>query len=115
MAWVRGIREVHYVEEVVHEARRAVTGRIPGVARERRVIVDLPADAIARVIGRRLHWLASNTGAGPCGTYARRAPSGSPMRWSIAHLVEPLVHYYATYEPPLRFGAKSTPRGRRAA
>lgn len=107
------ITEVKYIETPVnddHEERRG-----PVITQTRRVCTDLPAHAIAGTVGcRPMIFLPLHTGAGPCGTLARRS-CGRALAWSIAHLVEPLAAYYATYVPPMRFGAKPGPRGRRAA
>lgn len=35
------------------------------------------------------------------------------LAWSCERLLWPLREYYATYRPPLRFGAKTGPRGRK--
>lgn len=98
-----GIREVKFVRPERYE-REAIPKAV-------RVTINLPREAIGRTVTPAYWVLPVYTGAGPCGTYARRACAG--LAWSIRHLVEPLAAYYAAYVPPLRFGAKSTPRGRR--
>lgn len=129
MAWVIGIREVRQVT-VAADVELVGLRKGPVVMRTERVKVDLLAESFSRTVGRRIHNLPQNRGAGPAGTYAckRRATRathclvrddgsvicGGALTWSIAHLVEPLEHYYATYVPPIRLGAKGTPRGRRA-
>lgn len=122
MAWVRGIREVRYVTVSVEGKGVAIlrgehlgVRRGPILTRQERVCVELPADAVARVVhGRAMRFLPEHKGAGPCGTWTRAA-CGARMLWSIEHLLAPLAEYYASYEPPIRLGAKGTPRGRRAA
>ena len=122
MAWVIGIREVRHVEVQIDDTR--LHGPRPRV--KAMEVVDLPASAFGRTIrGGPPTFLPAHTGAGPCGTHARRERLSfhgvpilfdnevSPLAWSIQHLVEPLAAYYAAYEPPRRFGAKDTPRGRR--
>lgn len=117
MGWVRGIRDVRH-REVSADAMLAGIKRGPVVTRVERVITELPARSVADIVGRqRAVELPEHTGAGPCGTLARRDEEERPARcaltWSIEHLVAPLQAYYATYEPPMRFGAKPGPRGRR--
>lgn len=113
---VRGIIECRREEVLVPEERRSDVGRIPGVVRERRVCVQLPQHAIERTVGRRIHHLPETKGAGPCGTHGRAASGRSyAIWWSVRYLVHPIAAYYAAYVPPLRFGAKPGPRGRRAA
>lgn len=90
--------------------------RGPVVMQSKRVCVDLPPSNWLRTVVARVVDLPMHTGAGPCGT-SRGAASGRSyvMWWSVHHLVAPIRAYYATYEPPMRFGAKPGPRGRRAA
>jgi hypothetical protein len=115
MAWVRGIREVRHVTVAVDDEQVGLR-RGPVVTKVERVITELPASAIARIICARRVVLPAYTGAGPCGTLARRTSGRSwAAWWSFHRLVEPIRAYYATYEPPMRFGAKPGPRGRRAA
>lgn len=108
-----------------------------------RVVEDMGLDALARVLaGRALVYLPDATGAGPCGTLARRAwtprmidpekllgqrqlnavpmppmRSLSPMAWSVQHLVPQLQHYYATRPVPKKpkLGAKHGGGNGRAA
>jgi len=109
------------IRQVLHvtvAAEAEVVGLRQGPVRTKveRQISDLPTRSIAQVVGfRPMIFLPTHTGAGPCGTHARRAGTPGVMAWSLTHLVEPLAAYYATYQPPLRFGAKPGPRGRRAA
>lgn len=140
MAWVRGIREVRQVTVALDDDLVGLR-RGPVLTKQQRVITELAPRAIAQTVGTRaLTFLPTNTGAGPCGTRARGlcqrrmvdpnkfrgqrwvcgdryqpVMSPSPLRWSIEHLVEPLAAWYATYEEPMHFGAKSGPRGRKAA
>lgn len=119
MSWVIGIREVKMraPERDLRETRKGPASVVPV-----RVIVDLPTCALGGTIKRGgTVFLPVHTGAGPCGTNARVTwgprsplPRATPLEWTVAHLLEPLRAYYAAYEPPMRFGAKSTPRGRRA-
>lgn len=112
MAWVRGIRQCVnvLVANEPHERRGPMT------MRQERVCVDLSAAAIEQTVGRRIHTLPDHRGAGPCGTLARtRSGRSYATWWSVKHLIAPLAAYYAAYVPPLRFGAKPGPRGRRAA
>lgn len=117
MAWVRGIREVRYDSVATNERHG------PTMERQMRVVVDLPDRAITETLRcRSMVPLPVHRGAGPCGTYARmrlyplpKHSSQLPLDWSIQHLVAPLQAYYAAYRPPMRFGAKPGPRGRRAA
>lgn len=127
MAWVVRIREVRQIT-VPTEGEQLGLRRGPVMTKEERVICELPAEAWARLVqGARV--LPVHTGAGPCGsdtnhaegrTFFRGVPvlfggQASPFGWSIAHLIDPLAAYYSTYVPPLRFGAKPGPRGRKAA
>lgn len=140
MAWVKGIREVTHVT-VAADGGKVGMKRGPVMTKQARRIADLAPESFARTIGRTaLVFLPEHTGAGPCGTHARGlfkprmidpakflgqrftgldpmppAPALSPLAWSMTHLLPPLAEYYATYEPPMRFGAKPGPRGRRAA
>lgn len=121
MAWVKGIREVHYVDVPISENQHG-----PVACRKQRLVTELPSCALGGTIRvGPLVFLPVHTGAGPCGTRARYPMPDllvarnvhwgrSPLAWSILHLVEPLQAYYAAYEPPRRFGAKDTPRGRGA-
>lgn len=127
MAWVVRIREVRQVS-VEAEPEQVGLRRGPVVMKLERVISELRPEAWARLV-RAPVALPLHTGAGPCGsdtthaegrTIFRGVPvlfggQASPFGWSIANLIDPLAAYYATYEPPLRFGAKPGPRGRRAA
>ncbi len=109
------IREVKHVT-VAADGEQPGLRRGPVMTKVERVIVDLPVRSIAQVVGfRPMIFLPTHTGAGPCGTLARRAGRPGVLAWSLTHLVAPLAAYYATYEPPMRFGAKPGPRGRRAA
>lgn len=114
MGWVRGIREVRHV--VVALGGVEDGHRSGPHSEERRVIIDLPPEAWQRVVRGGMTYLPAHTGAGPCGTVGR-GPSGRGWVWwwSIRHLINPLRAYYAAYAPPMRFGAKPGPRGRRAA
>lgn len=117
MAWVLRIREC--VQEIV-PVDEYLTGMRQGpVVREaRRACRLVSPEAIARTVPSRPVNLPTNRGAGPCGTQTTGCRPGRhlaswPLKWSMLHLVEPLAHYYATYVPPVRLGAKGTPRGRR--
>lgn len=114
--WVRGIREVRQVTVPEDEDKVGVQ-RGPVVTKEERVITDLPASAWARTLAHPFAVeLPTGRGAGPCGTrLACGAVGWWAMRWSRLSLLMPLRDYYATYEPPMRFGAKPGPRGRKAA
>jgi hypothetical protein len=134
-----GIRQVMHLRVEADEELLGLR-RGPVVTKVQRVIMDLPARAIAETMRPRPMTLPEHTGAGPCGTFARcnweprlvdpnlfmgqrfvgedvlpiiEAPT--PLAWSIRHLVEPLQHHYATHVEPMHFGAKTGPRGRRAA
>ena len=114
--WIRGIREVRQVTVPEDEDLVGVQ-RGPVVTKEQRIITDLPASMWARTLAHQFAVeLPIARGAGPCGT-SLAGPTGGwwAMRWSRLHLVAPLRRYYATYVPPMRFGAKPGPRGRRAA
>lgn len=108
-----GIREVSLVTV-------AVNGDLVGFRRgpvmtcTTRVARQLPRDTWQRLVHYRV-MLPEIRGAGPCGTDARRECKPGVLRWSVRNLVEPLRAYYAAYTPPMRFGAKPGPRGRRAA
>jgi len=119
MAWVIGIREVKHVrpERDLRETRKGPCSAVPV-----RVVSNLPPDAWLLTVACRTLALPLHTGAGPCGTHARVTwgqrgplPRATPLEWAVQHLVGPLRAYYAAYEQPRRFGAKDTPRGRRAA
>ena len=136
MAWVTGIRESRHIDIPVEEYRRG-----PVMHRRVRRVEPLPNGTVLEVLRRcRSLELPEPTGAGPCGTYARcewqprmidpnkllgqmllnaqEMPpmrSLSPMQWSVMFLIEPLQRYFETYQPPLRFGAKPGPRGRKVA
>lgn len=114
MSWVRGIKEVRHVH-VATDGAAVGMKRGPVMTKVQRTTVELPPDVIERVVGGTFLFLPEHTGAGPCGTLARGQEGRSPLAWSIKHLVEPLAAYYATYVPPMHFGAKTGPRGRRAA
>jgi hypothetical protein len=109
--WVVGIREVRHIDvEIETEHDHG-----PRATEPKRVMTDLPPESWLRLLNFRVA-LPQNTGAGPCGTLARGASGGSwGSWWSFHHLVAPVRAYYATYEPPMRFGAKPGPRGRRTA
>lgn len=123
MAWVRGIKEARIVQPE-REGKDAIPEPV-------RMIFDLPPSAISGTVRGGSWVLPLHTGAGPCGTSIKGAPCsslihrfaivpgvarrGSPLAWSLVHLWPKLVAYYAAYEPPRRFGAKDTPRGRRFA
>lgn len=110
-----GIRQVMHVTVALDDEQVGLR-RGPVMTKIERVITDLPARAIAQVAGcRPMIFLPTNTGAGPCGTCARSACVSGALAWSLLHLVVPLAAYYAIYVPPLHFGAKTGPRGRRAA
>jgi hypothetical protein len=113
MGYVVRVREVRQVEV---PAQPEVLGlrRGPALTKEERVISELPPASWERLLHFRVS-LPQARGAGPCGTLVKAAGVRSSLAWSIAFLVEPLAAYYATYEPPMRFGAKPGPRGRRAA
>jgi hypothetical protein len=138
VAWVTGIREVRHVL-VAADGDAVGQRRGPVMTRTVRQKVDLVPGSWLRVLGEP-HELPAASGAGPCGTLARCSwvqrlvdpnlfvsqrfvtadpypivPSPTPFAWSLEHLVAPLVAYYARYVPPLRFGAKPGPRGRRVA
>ena len=136
MAWVTGIRESRHVEVPIQDYRRG-----PVMHRRVRRVESLATETVLALLRRRgAMELPETTGAGPCGTYARAEwrprmidpnkllggtllnpdelppmRSLSPMQWSVMFLIEPLQRYYETYQPPLRFGAKPGPRGRKAA
>lgn len=114
MAWVRGIREVTHV---VVAGNGVQNGHRSGPHMlKRRVVVDLPASTIQRTIERSAPvFLPCAAGAGPCGTLARSACVRGTLEWAVTYLAGPLRFYYAVYTPPMRFGAKPGPRGRRAA
>lgn len=116
MAWVRGIREVRHVHTPVDE-EQVGHRRGPVVMKVERVITELPASAIAQIVGHRpMVLLPVHTGAGPCGTLARGTSGRSwAAWWSFHRLVQPIRAYYAAYVPPMRFGAKPGPRGRKVA
>lgn len=113
MAWVIGIREVR---QVTVEAQPEAVGlrRGPVLTKQERVISELPPESWARLVHFRVA-LPLTSGAGVCGTSLRGPKVGTALAWSIKHLVPPLRAYYAAYVPPMRFGAKPGPRGRRAA
>lgn len=112
MAWVVGIREVSHVEERVDGERCGSVGRFADVKTVRCRVVMIPSQAWQRLMHYRAT-LPTATGAGPCGTLARR-PCASALAWSILNLVEPLAAYYAAYVPARRLGTKDNPvRGRR--
>lgn len=114
MAWVREIREVRQIT-VNADGEQVGLRRGPVLTKEVRTITELPPDTWERLVHFRVA-LPLNTGAGPCGTsVAGHAGIASVLAWSIEHLVDPLAAYYATYVPPLQFGPKQGPRGRRAA
>lgn len=115
MAWVRGIREVRHVHIPVDEEQVGLR-RGPVVMKVERVITELPVRMIEQIVGRRSVLLPLHTGAGPCGSLARGATGRSwASWWSFHRLIEPIRAYYAAYVPPMRFGAKPGPRGRRTA
>lgn len=110
---VRGIREVRHelvpVDEELSGLRQG-----PVVREQRRVCVDLPAESFQRTVSREVRTLPVARGAGPCGTLARvRSGRSYATWWSVRNLLRPVAAYYSTYEPPLRFGAKPGPRGRK--
>lgn len=114
MAWVTGIREVKLVTVAREEPSGMRKG--PALTREVRQVQELPPDAIAQSVARALVYLPTSRGAaGPCGSWARcgtprlRWPQqpASPFAWSIANLIVPLNAFYAAYQPPARFGARS--------
>lgn len=109
MGFIVSIREVRHVEVPVQDDRRG-----PVVFARRRREETLPPEAWHRLLHFRVA-LPMHRSAGPCGTSVRGTSTAGALAWSIQHLIDPLAAYYATYEPPLRFGAKSTPRGRRVA
>jgi len=110
-----GIREVRHVT-VALDGELVGLRKGPVMTKIERVITELPSRSIAQVIGcRPMIFLPTHAGAGPCGSCVRGAAGADVLAWSIEHLVVPLVAYYADYEPPMRFGAKPGPRGRRAA
>jgi len=116
--WIRGIREVIQVT-VPEDENKVGVQRGPVVMKTERVITDLPPSVWARTLavpfGAEVD-LPLASGAGPCGTSLRCARRGWwALRWTRWHLMGPLRDYYATYEPPRRFGAKPGPRGRRVA
>jgi hypothetical protein len=112
--WIRGIREVREVEVPEDEDKVGVQ-RGPVVMRKERVISDLPASAWELTVVFAGD-LPTAKGAGPCGTGCTYRPVGWwALRWSRLHLVAPLRLFYESYEPPMRFGAKPGPRGRKAA
>lgn len=113
MGWVRGIREVRQVT-IALDGDQVGLRRGPVMTKQERVIIDLPAEAWARLVHFQESVPPLCAGAGPCGTLAR-CPFRTRMLWSVEHLIEPLAAYYAAYVPPMRFGAKPGPRGRRAA
>lgn len=132
MAWVRGIKEIRHVTVAASGGERWTTSAGPVLTKiERRVIELLPRAIVETVKRRPMIFLPEHTGAGPCGTRAREAHVDgrvrykgvpiafdgtlSPLAWSMEHLLAPLAAWYATYEPPLHFGAKGGPRGRKAA
>lgn len=108
--WVTGIREVKRVDVPIEDAQQ----HGPRVLRRELTVIDLPHEAWKRLLHFRVS-LPLHRSAGPCGTSLRGACAAGTLRWSIQHLVDPLALYYAAYEPPMRFGAKPGPRGRRVA
>lgn len=121
MGWVKGIREVKYVQVPIDEDRHG-----PIAHRSQRTVIDLPSYALGGTIQRGpLVLLPVHTGAGPCGTFAwapwrqrmidpnkllgQRFQTGdemlpmrslSPLAWSVQHLVEPVSAWYAERNRP---------------
>jgi hypothetical protein len=119
LAWVIGIKQAQMIQPD-RDGKEAIPP-------QRRVVIDLPASAIAGTVRRGpMVFLPTHTGAGPCGTHARYPYPGplvarnahwgrSPIAWSIKHLIEPLREYYAEKNKErdphsragIRIGAKS--------
>lgn len=108
--WVIGIREVKIVEVEIEDS----STHGPRMLRRQLTVIDLQPEAWVRLLHFRVA-LPQHRGAGPCGTSVRGVCTAGALRWSIEHLLDPLAAYYAAYVPPMRFGAKPGPRGRRAA
>ena len=107
MAWVIGIREVRHVE-----VPRALDRHGPVQYDQRLEETSLPREAWTRL----LHFhVALPQQRAPCGTHSRGAGRPGVLAWSRVYLLAPLAAYYSSYVPPMRFGAKPGPRGRRAA
>lgn len=113
MAWVTAIREVRVVTVA---ANPDLVGfrKGPVMTRTRRVVREVPRASWASLMHFRVT-LPAHRGAGPCGTDARRECRPGVLKWSRVYLLAPLAAYYSSYVPPMRFGAKPGPRGRRAA
>lgn len=138
MMWVRGIKEARIVQperegkEAIPEPVRMVfdlpASSISRTVRTGTWVLPLhtgagPCGTLARAPWRQ-RMIDPNRvfGTATLVSYIQQSHDAEPMRvqrsltplaWSIQHLVEPLAAYYAAYEPPRRFGAKDTPRGRR--
>lgn len=113
--WVVRIRQVT-TETVAADGTLVGMRRGPVVTTEVRRYEDLLPEVWHRVLAPPTD-LPLHTRAGPCGTLSRRPIYGGgwAMRWCTLYLVAPLRAYYSAYEPPMRFGAKPGPRGRKAA
>lgn len=102
MGWVVGIREVRFVEVRVSDSRE----HGPRLLAPKREVVNLPHEAWGRLMHFRV--------ALPVYQRAeRRCEGAGVLAWSMKHLLDPLAAYYATYEPPMRWGNASAPRGGR--
>jgi len=104
VAWVIGIREVRHVK-----VPRALDRHGPVQYDVRLEVTSLPRETWTRLLHFRVE-LPPRRGADQ-----RGLKSVAVMSWSIEHLMLPLAAYYSSYVPPMRFGAKPGPRGRRAA
>ncbi len=112
--WIRAVKEVRWVTVEADEFQEYKRGPVP--LREERQIVEVPRSTWSRLVVALEVDLPLAAGAGPCGTRTVRASGRRwAVRWSVFNLLRPLRAYYATYEPPMRFGAKPGPRGRKAA
>lgn len=98
-----GIREVRHVE-----VPRALDRHGPVQYDLRLEETSLPREAWMRLLHFHVE-LPARRGA------LKGGAGLAVMSWSIEHLMLPLAAYYSTYVPPMRFGAKPGPRGRRAA
>lgn len=95
--WVTGIREVRHVT-VAADGGFVHMQRGPVMTREVREVVELPPEAWARLLNYRVALPTQQAIGRRCGT-------AGVLAWSVKHLLDPLAAYYATYEPPLRWGS----------
>lgn len=102
MAWVTGIREVRMIQP---ETEREGDGRQSmgrqSIPKPQRLVVTLPVGCVVGTIRQGpTVVLPVHTGAGPCGTHARRERALGVIAWSIVHLIEPLQAWYAEQNRP---------------